>query len=196
MYRMETKIQEIAQRIKELRLILEISEEEMARVTDMTLAEYRQYETGAEDFSFTFLYECARTFGVDIVELLTGENPKLSFYSVVRSGKGLPIRRRQSFTYQHLAYRIKDKLAEPFLVTAPYNENEQNAPIHRSHHDGQEFDIVLKGSLRVDVEGHIETLEEGDAIYYDSSHGHGMIAVGGEECTFLAVVIGDPNFGK
>ena len=32
-------------------------------------------------------------------------------------------------------------------------------------------------------------LEAGDAIYYDSGHGHGMIATGGEDCEFLALVL-------
>ena len=48
---------------------------------------------------------------------------------------------------------------------------------------------ILKGSLKVAMEDHIEVLREGDAIYYDSGHGHGMIAAGGEECVFLAVVL-------
>ena len=39
------------------------------------------------------------------------------------------------------------------------------------------------------MEDHIEILHEGDAIYYDSGHGHGMIATGGKECVFLAVVL-------
>jgi len=41
------------------------------------------------------------------------------------------------------------------------------------------------------MEGHTEYLHEGDAIYYDSGHGHGMIATGGEECVFLAIVMKD-----
>ncbi|MDL2234415.1 helix-turn-helix transcriptional regulator [Ruminococcaceae bacterium OttesenSCG-928-L11] len=62
---------EIAMRIRGLREILEYSEEKMARRTDVTVEEYREYEAGQRDFSFTFLYACAKTFGVDIVELLT-----------------------------------------------------------------------------------------------------------------------------
>lgn len=190
---METKIIEIAQRIKSLREILEISEEKMARKTDLSPEEYRAMESGTRDFSFTFLYECAKVFGVDIVELLTGEKPKLSSYTVVRSGHGLPIRRRKGFTYQHLAYLMKDKLAEPFVVTAPYYEEEQGKPIPLSHHKGQEFDYVLKGSLKIQLNEHVEVLGEGDSIFYDSSNGHGMIATGGNDCTFLAFVIRDPD---
>ena len=190
---METRIIEIAQRIRGLREILELSEAEMAKKASVTLEEYRAAESGKADFSFTFLYACAAAFGVDIVELLTGEKPKLSFYTVVRKGKGLPIHRREGFTYKHLAYRMKDKMAEPFLVTAPYSAQEQELPIPLSRHQGQEFDYILKGSLKVQLEDHIEILGEGDAIYYDSNHGHGMIATGGNDCTFIALVVRDPD---
>ena len=157
----------------------------------ITEAEYQEYEAGNKDFSFTFLYNCAQKFGVDIIELLTGETPRLSFYSIVRKGEGLNIERRKGFTYQHMAYRFQDKTAEPFLVTAPYFAEEQDQPIHLSRHPGQEFDYIIKGQLKVQMEGHTEYLHEGDAIYYDSGHGHGMIATGGEECVFLAIVMKD-----
>lgn len=186
---METRLAEIAQRIRTLREILEFSVEEMAEKTGVSVEEYCQAETGESDFSFTFLYECAKVFGVDLMEIVTGEKPRLSFYSVVRKGSGMPIKRRKGFGYQHLAYLFKDKVAEPFLVTAPFLEEEQEQPIHLSRHAGQEFDFVIKGSLKCAMEDHTEILHEGDAIYYDSGKGHGMVATGGEECVFLAVVL-------
>ncbi len=186
---MEAKIKEIAERIYGLRILLELTQEEMAKKTDTSLEQYKQYESGEADFGFTFLYDCAKAFGVDIVELLTGEKPRLSFYTVVRAGEGLPMKRRKGFTYQHLAFRIKDKLSEPFMVTAPYDPEEQTQPIHLSHHEGQEFDYILKGSLKVQLENHVEVLTEGDSIFYDSGHGHGMIATGGADCVFLAFVM-------
>ena len=189
----ENQLKEIAQRIRTLREIMEIPVAEMARETGMTAEEYMECEEGKNDFSFTFLYNCAQLFGVDMIELLTGERPHLSFYSIVRKGTGLKINRRKGFTYQHLAYRFSGKTAEPFLVTAPYIEEEQNQPIHLSSHEGQEFDFVLKGQLKVRMEDHEEYLEAGDAIYYDSGHGHGMIATGGEECLFLAIVMKDEH---
>ena len=168
----------------------------MAQTTGVSEQEYQDLEDGKGDFSFTFLYQCAERFGVDLVEILTGDSPKLSFYSVVRNGQGLPIERRRGFTYNHLAYLFENKLCEPFLVRAPYLPEEQDQPIHLSFHEGQEFDYILKGSLKVAMEDKIEVLGEGDAIYYDSGHGHGMIATGGEECVFLAVVLKNPHKKK
>ena len=45
------------------------------------------------------------------------------------------------------------------------------------------------------LEGHTEILNEGDAIYYDSSRGHGMIAVGGKPCQFIAMILKKPKEG-
>ncbi len=186
---MEMKLAEIAERIRSLRENLEISAADAAVYCGLTAEEYAQLESGTADISFTFLYRCAELFGVDMVELLTGEQPKLSFYSIIRGGEGLPIKRREGFTYQHLAHRFKGKEAEPFLVTAPYRPEEQGVPIPRSSHEGQEFDYILQGSLKVALEDHAEVLHQGDAIYYDSGHGHGMIATGGSDCVFLAIVL-------
>lgn len=188
---MEARVVEIAERIRALREICEFTMEEMAEALGVSPEEYRMCEEGKKDFNFTFLYKCADKFGVDIVELLTGQNPHLSFYCIVRKDEGLDMHRRKGFTYKHLGYRLKDKLAEPFLVTAPFIPEEQNAPISLSTHAGQEFDYILSGELKVQMEGHTEVLKAGDAIFYDSGRGHGMIATGGESCQFLAIVIKD-----
>lgn len=186
---METKIMEIAERIKGLRELMDLPVEAMAQATGTTVEEYLACENGMNDFSFTFLFKCAEIFGVDMIEILTGDRPKLSFYTIVRQGNGLPIKRRKGFTYNHLAHLFQHKLAEPFLVTAPYDEEEQQGAIHLSNHEGQEFDYILSGQLEVAMEDHIELLEAGDCIYYDSSHGHGMRAVGGAPCNFLAIIL-------
>lgn len=186
---MDNKVIEIAQRIKTLREICGLSEEQMAQTIGCSVGEYREAENGNTDFSFTFIYKAAEKLGVDMVELLTGDNPRLSFYSIVRKGSGLPMERRSGFNYSHLGYRFKDKLCEPFLVTAPYNQEEQEKPIQLSTHEGQEFDFILKGSLKIMLEEHTEILNEGDCVLYDSSHGHGMIAVNGDACIFLAVIL-------
>ena len=186
---MDPKIMEIAERIRGMRQILDIGEQDMAAAIGIESETYREYEDGKHDFSFTFLYKCANKFGIDIVELLTGENPRLSFYSVVRAGQGLDVKRRAGFKYEHMAFRFKDKIAEPFLVTAPYFPDNESCDIEMSTHKGQELDYVIKGSLRVKFEEHEEVLNAGDAVYYDSGRGHGMAAVGGQECVFLAVVM-------
>ena len=76
---METRIAEVAQRIKGLRKMLEISKKEMADFVGLDVEQYIKYENAMEDLNFTFLYKCAEKLGVDIIDLLMGENPHLLF---------------------------------------------------------------------------------------------------------------------
>lgn len=186
---MEPNIKEVAGRIRALREDMGITQQEMADATGRSLSEYAAQESGEQDLSFTFLYKCAKKLGVDVIEILTGENPHLSGYTLTRAGEGLSIKRRAGFEYLHKAARLKDKLAEPFVVTAPYLEEEQDKPIHLSYHTGQELDFIISGRMRFAYEEHVEELGPGDCLMYDSGRGHGMIAIGGEPCVFLAVVL-------
>lgn len=185
----EPNYKEVAQRIRLLREDCDLTMQEMAEATGRTVAEYAAQESGEQDFSFTFLYKCAKVLGVDVIELLTGETPHLKGYSLVRNGEGLSIKRRAGFEYLHKAPRLQNKLAEPFLVTAPFIEEEQDKPIHLSYHKGMEFNYIVSGHLRFAYEGHVEELGPGDILMYDSGRGHGMIATGGEPCVFLAIVM-------
>lgn len=185
----EPNIKEVAERIRLLREDCDLTMQEMADATGRTVSEYAAQESGEQDLSFTFLYKCAKVLGVDVIELLTGETPHLRGYSLVRQGEGLSIKRRAGFEYLHKAPRLKNKLAEPFVVTAPYLDEQQGKPIHLSYHKGMELDFVISGHLRFAYEDHEEELNPGDTVMYDSGRGHGMIAIGGEPCVFLAIVM-------
>ena len=187
---MEPSIREIGQRIQTLREILEISREEMAAVTGVSVEKYTAMEEGQKDIGISFAYKCAVRFGVDVSDLLEGKSPTLTGLSVVRSGKGIKIARRTGFDYVSLAPLFKNKKAEPFLVRTEYSEAEQHEPIHTMSHAGQEIDIILHGSMKLVVGENVEILEPGDVAFFDSSIPHGMIAVGGEDCEFYAIVIG------
>lgn len=190
---MDDRIIEIAMRIRGLREDFNISAAEMAQLVEVSEEEYLSYEEGKRDFSFTFLYKVAARLGLDISELLTGSSPTLSVYTHVKKGRGLSIERRKGFKYQSLAYLFKNRNAEPFLVEAVYDEAAEKNEILQRSHDGQEFDYILSGSLKVKIDDHEFVMEEGDAVYYDASHRHGMVAAKGETCVFLAVVIRDQD---
>lgn len=184
---MQYEIKEVAKRLKGLREILGISIDEMCKLLEISENDYLKSENGESDFSFTFLYKCAKKFDISIAELISGETPKLSHYEIVRKNTGFPITRRKGFSYQHLAILMKDKTSEPFKIVAPFIENEKEIPLNT--HEGQEFNYILKGSLKIQIGDHIEILNEGDSIYYNSAEPHGMIATNEEACEFLAIVM-------
>ena len=190
---LKAQLAEVAERIRTMREITGLSEEEMAKCTGVSPEEYARCEAGEQDFSFTFIYKCAKRFGVDPTDLIRGVSPTLSSYTIVRHGDGLPITRRHGFKYLNLAPLFKNKTAEPFFVTMPYSEAEQHVAIKLASHAGQEFDIVVRGSMKAQIGSHIEVLNEGDSIYYNSGTPHGMIATGGQDCVFYAIVLEGPG---
>ena len=185
----EFKIREVAERIRATRESVGLSPEEMAEKIGVSVFEYSAYEGGAKDFSFSFIYKFANACGVEITDLMEGESPRIRSYDITRKGEGLPIARRKGLSYNRLAPKFRNKIAEPFLVTIPYVDEEFRVP-HPHTHEGQEMDIVISGQLKVQVGDNIEILNEGDSIYYDSSEPHDEWAVGGKECKFYAIVCG------
>ena len=185
------KLAEVAKRITELRDIYGFTAEEMAQKTEVTLDEYTSFVEGKEDMPFTFIHKCALAFGVEITDLLEGQSAKLSSYNVTRCGEGVTTANEEGILIQNIAPKFKKKLANPYWVKYEYSSELQSKPIEVTTHSGQEFDLVIKGTLKVQIGDNIEVLHEGDSIYYKSSTPHGMIAVDGEDCTFLAMVMAE-----
>ena len=184
-----SQLSAVASRIREMREIMGWTPEEMAEKTEVSPAEYLQYEAGRTDMPFTFIYKSAQAFNMELTELLEGHNAFLSTYTVTRRGKGETTAKEEGIAISNLAPKFRDKVAEPYWVRYEYSEKQQNEPIHTTTHRGQEFDLVLSGSLKVQVGDHTEVLHEGDSIYYNSSLPHGMIAVNGKDCVFLAMIL-------
>ena len=183
------KLKEVAKRIREMREICDITETDMAKKTEVSLADYRAYENGELDFPFTFIHKCSLAFGIGITDLLEGQSAHLSSYTVTRKGQGQETAKEDGIEIQNLAPLFRKKIAEPYWVRYEYSEELQNKPIHLTKHSGQEFDFVMSGRLKVQIGENVEYLSEGDSIYYNSSTPHGMIAVDGRDCLFVAVVL-------
>ena len=178
-----------ALRIRERREIIGYSTATMAELTEIPEELYLQYESGEQDLPFTFMHKCALTFGVELTELLEGSSARLTSYNITRAGKGPVTAAEDGITIQNMAAMFQNKLATPYWCTYRYDPTLLDRPIHTTTHAGQEFDLVIHGSLRVRIGDHVETLHEGDSIFYKSSTPHGMIAVEGRDCVFLAMIM-------
>jgi mannose-6-phosphate isomerase-like protein (cupin superfamily) len=184
---MNEQIRQIAERIRGLRDIAQLSVETCAQELGIAADTYRRYESGETDIPASFLYQVAGKFRVDLTSLITGEEPRLHVYSVTRAGRGVTVDRRREYGYQSLAFNFVDKRMEPFLITVePRPETE---PMPLNAHPGQEFNYILEGTLKVVIEGHEVLLSPGDSIYFDARHGHGMRALGAAPARMLAVIL-------
>ncbi len=184
---MEYKIKQVADRIRELRLVMGISVEEMAEKTGTSVEEYVACEEGKRNLSIAFLYHCTLSFGVDMGDLLEGKSPKLRSYALTRRGEGQRIEEAHNMIGFNLASGFRNRIALPLYMKLNYRAD--NEKIELVTHEGQECDIVISGQMKIQIGDHSEILNPGDCIYYDSGTPHGMIAVGGADCTFYAIVL-------
>ena len=185
----DRNLMEVARRIREMRGIIGLSETEMAEKTEVDLDTYLAYESGTIDLPFTFIHKCALTFGVGMSDLLEGQSARLSSYTVTRNGNLQDLIAEEGIQIVNMAPMFRGKFAEPYWVKYEYSDSLQNQPIHMTKHSGQEFDYVVSGRLKVQVGNNVEYLGEGDSIFYNSSTPHGMIAVDGKDCVFLAMIM-------
>jgi quercetin dioxygenase-like cupin family protein len=183
---MTEQLKEIGARLAALRDIFDITVEKMAERMKITVDEYTSYENGQRDFSFSFLQNAANIFGVEVVEIISGDSPRLTRCALVRKGEGYDIVRRKAYDYKHLAFTFTKKKAEPFLVTVEPKENEE---LVRHAHEGQEFDYMVSGRMEFHFDNIVYELDEGDSVYFDSGVPHAMRAIGDMSAKFLAVVI-------
>ncbi len=182
---MNEQIKDIGMRLACLREDSDISAEDMAKKLGVDEKTYLGYESGENDFSFSFIYNAAEILGVDVLDLISGSAPTLSMCCMVKKGKGYSVKREDEYDYKHLAYTFRNKKAEPFLVTITPDDK---PPVMHGH-DGQEFNYVISGKMMLYIGDISYELSKGDSVYFDSSVPHAEVALGDKEAQFIAVVI-------
>ena len=110
---MNDQIKQIAERLRGLRDVLELTSEDIARDCDISAEEYRLAETGQYDISVSMLQKIARTYNIALDALMFGEEPKMNSYFVTRAGKGVSIERTRAYKYQSLASGFMNRTADP-----------------------------------------------------------------------------------
>ena len=100
---MDYSLKEVAERIKEVREAKGYSTDELAKLTGVSPEEYVILEKGETDFSFTFIYKCAKACGVEVVDLLEGTNATLTSFTITRKGEGLKIQNKKICKLNYLS---------------------------------------------------------------------------------------------
>lgn len=182
---MNTQIKQIAERLRGLRDALELTIAQAAEKCGIPETDYARYESGSSDIPMSFICQVAQTFDVETTALISGNDPHSLAYSVTRKGTGTSVERTKCYKYQSLAHGFRNAKAEPFVVIVE--------PCHQTmtlnSHLGQEFNLILEGTMQLQIAGNDITLYEGDSVYFDATKPHGMKALNGKNVTFLAVII-------
>ncbi len=73
---------------------------------------------------------------------------------------------------------------QPLLVTLDPSDK----PADLVAHSGQEFNLVLEGSIVVVFDGKELILNEGDSIYFNPTYPHGQKCYGDQKARFLTMI--------
>ena len=96
---MDDQIKQIAERLRGLREVLELSIEEMAKGAEISSEEYQLAETGDNDISVSMLQKIARAYNIALDSLMFGEEPKIASYFLTLAGKGFSFKRTKAQKY-------------------------------------------------------------------------------------------------
>jgi len=175
--------QEIAARVREMREVLELNPVDIASRLGITAELYGKYESGEVSIPISKLYLLADIFKVDFTVLMTGEQPRMLDYTLVRDGQGIKVDRYPGYSFQSLAFNYIGRTMEPLIVLL--DPDSAVAPLVT--HEGQEFNLVLEGTVRVTVGTHEFFLNKGDSCYFNPTIPHGQHAIGGP-AKFLTII--------
>ncbi len=179
-----TEINEIGARLRELREASDYTAEQLAAELNLDAGVYRSYEEDGKDIPISVIYEIANKFKVDFTEIVTGVPARLDTYHIVRRGEGRVVNRNPEYHFEDLAFRYADKIMQPLLVTLEPTD----APAKLITHPGQEFNMVLEGTVVVCIGEKEFQLHAGDSIYFNPTLPHGQRCGGREKARFVTVI--------
>ena len=175
---------EIGARLRELREVSDYTIEELAAELRLSPEVYASYEENGKDVPISVIYEIANKFKVDFTEIVTGQSAKLETYHLIRRGGGKVINRNPEYHFEDLAFRYANKIMQPLLVTLEPTDEVAKLITH----PGQEFNIVLEGTVVVTLADKEFVLTEGDSIYFNPTIPHGQHCGGDVKARFLTVI--------
>ena len=121
---------------------------------------------------------------MDFTEIVTGVPARLDTYHIVRRGEGRVVNRNPEYHFEDLAFRYADKIMQPLLVTLEPTD----APAKLITHPGQEFNLVLEGTVVLCIGEKEFQLHAGDSIYFNPTLPHGQRCGGAEKARFVTVI--------
>ncbi|MEG0324632.1 MAG: cupin domain-containing protein [Raoultibacter sp.] len=181
---MVTEFTEIGLRIKGLRESCDVTPEEMAQDLGVSLETYENWEETGADVPISAIYHLAHKFGVEFTEILTGTAAKLNSYHVVRFGEGREVDRYPGYHFEDLAWRYSGKIMQPLLVVLDPSDE----PAKLVTHSGQEFNLVLEGTVVVTWADKELELNAGDSIYFNPEFPHGQRCGGDVPAKFVTII--------
>ena len=183
----------VGAKIKGLRETKNLSIEEIAERSGLTVEQITSIETDQNLPSLGPLIKIARALGVRLGTFMD-DNDALGPIvcraedrerdSSISFSNGATDARKH-MEYHPLAQQKAGRHMEPFVIDI----NPEETPNYQlSEHEGEEFIYVMQGEVEIVYGKDTYTLKEGDSIFYDSIVKHHVHGAPGKSAKILAVV--------
>jgi len=183
--------QRIGNKVRELREKRRYTLHDMAGKTGFAKDLLSQIEHGEFIPPIATLMKLAHAFGVSMGHFFE-EEAGTERIAVTRAHERRRVARRPhhhegevNYIYEALEIRKADKQMEPFMVEFPVQDVSEMVFVS---HDGEEFLHVLEGQLEFRSTDHVEALNPGDSIYFESDISHSFRCLGERSAKALVVV--------
>ncbi len=170
---------DIGSRIKRLRLLLGLTQQELGDRCDLTKGFISQLESNQTLPSLPTLADIVEVLGVTFEEFFADENT------------GSPVfRKTDMFTKESEGSKLtwlisnaqKNSMEPVLLEIDPGQETHTDSP-----HTGEEFGYILSGSITLKLGIHQHKLKKGDAFYYKAEKEHAIINTGKSKAVIIWV---------
>lgn len=173
----------IGERLKRLRLINSLTQEELANRADLTKGYISQLENDATSPSIATLKDIVDVFGITMEEFFAehsrDEDVVFGIDARVQStddGAGI--------TVELLVPGAQNRDMDPALVTlAPGEEMDE-----QGYHEGEEFGYVLLGRIQLRLDDQVHSVRKGECFYFSSDKLHSVKNPGKTDAKILWVV--------
>jgi transcriptional regulator with XRE-family HTH domain len=160
---------------------------EVASRTGLAISTISKVERGQMSLTYDRFMQLAERLELDVGALFSREKRDLGAGEPVVTRRGMAKRYdTPTYAYEMLAAGLRGKHMIPMTGRVTARSLREFRDYVR--HPGEEFLIVLEGTLKVHVEGRRPvTLKVGDSVYFDSGLGHAYVSVGPEDARILVV---------
>ena len=158
---------EVGKRIRYLRRFQGLTSDELAKKTNVSQSMISQIERGQVSPSLETLWKLSHSLKVPVFSFF--ESEESNAVTLTRKGEGNLIKRvRPNVEYELLSPSSGKQMSFFKMIVSPGDGTEDPLMFH----GGEECGFMLVGSLRLEIEGEVYVIEEGDSIYFDSSLPH------------------------
>lgn len=174
--------QEIGDHIRRLRRYQQLTLQNVADKCGFTKSLLSKIETGKVIPPVSTLVKIAEELGTNVAALMTeGKNYDCVFIPAAENVKSVPT--ESGYAVLPLAVEIKDKKMQPCIISVQAKDLSDKP----NSHLGEEFILVLEGSMDFHVGKITYTLGPKDSIFFNSIREHYIAKVHSDKVVYLNI---------